>query len=74
MQNRSNRNLLFGGRAGDAPGVTTASVAEQEVMEAENQAGVDALRGSAGIMKDVSFRSSLAFPFGSQSAECKLLT
>ncbi len=56
MQNRSNRTLLFGGRAGvggDAAGGGSASAADIEEMEAENQGGVDALRGSAGLMKDV---------------------
>lgn len=58
MQNRSNRSLLFGTRADAvAPGGTTGapatSSAELDAMEADNQSGVDALRGSAGLMKDV---------------------
>lgn len=57
MQNRSNRNLLFGGRAdaaSTAAAPAPASSSELDAMEADNQGGVDALRGSAGMMKDVS--------------------
>lgn len=48
MQNRSNRNLLFGGRGGNA-----ASDAHGEGLEAENQRGVERLGGSAVAMKDI---------------------
>lgn len=65
MQNRTNRNLLFGGRAA-GPGGTGAAVgepvdaAESEALEADNQAGVDKLRGSAGTMKDIALQVDAA--------------
>jgi hypothetical protein len=48
MQSRSNRNLLFGGRAAQPTGDATT-----ELVEAENQRGVDRLGGSACSMKDI---------------------
>lgn len=48
MQNRSNRNLLFGGRTGPAGGD-----ASTEAFEADNQRGLERLGGSAGTMKDI---------------------
>lgn len=51
MQNRSNRNLLFGGRgAGAAP---ADGDLQSESLESENQRGVERLGGSAGAMKDI---------------------
>jgi uncharacterized membrane protein len=48
MQNRANRNLLFGGRGtGGVGDVVTES------LEADNQRGVERLGGSAGAMKDI---------------------
>lgn len=55
MQNRSNRNLLFGARAtagGELP-TTAAATAEANALEADNQRAVEQLRGSAGSMKDI---------------------
>lgn len=48
MQNRTNRNLLFGGRSGPAAGD-----AGTEAFEADNQRGIDRLGGSAGAIKDI---------------------
>lgn len=63
MMNRSNRSLLFGARAtagGDthpttgATGTTaTTTTQDAEALEADNQASLEHLRGSAGIIKDV---------------------
>jgi hypothetical protein len=48
VQNRTNRNLLFGGRAGNVGGDAHA-----EALEADNQRGVERLGGSAVAMKDI---------------------
>lgn len=48
MQNRTNRNLLFGNRTGGAPGDL-----QTEALESENQRGVERLGGSANAMKDI---------------------
>lgn len=58
MQNRSNRQLLFGGRSDAANGGTTVggsapSGMELDAMEADNQAAVEGLRAPAARMKDV---------------------
>lgn len=50
MQNRANRTLLFGARPNAG---ADASAGDLEALESDNQAGVDHLRGSAGLMKDV---------------------
>lgn len=52
MQNRTNRNLLFGARA-SAGSELPASAAEADALELDNQRAVDALRGSAGSIKDI---------------------
>lgn len=52
MQNRTNRNLLFGARA-SAGSELPASAQEADALELDNQRAVDALRGSAGSMKDI---------------------
>lgn len=55
MQNRSNRNLLFGGRGagGGAGGAGGAGDAQTESLESDNQRGVERLGGSAVAMKDI---------------------
>ncbi len=60
MQNRSNRSLLFGGRAdasnsGASVGAGAPTAMELDAMEADNQAGVEGLRAPAARMKDVRF-------------------
>lgn len=53
MQNRTNRNLLFGARA---PGAEIGSNGEGEALEADNQQSLEHLRGSAGTMKDIALQ------------------
>lgn len=52
MQNRGSRALLFGSRATSGPG-STDGAHDIEALEADNQLGVEGLRGSAGMMKDI---------------------
>ncbi|CDF40957.1 Bet1 [Chondrus crispus] len=54
MQNRTNRGLLFGARAtagGDLP--SAGASGESDALEQDNQRAIEALRGSAGSMKDI---------------------
>ena len=52
MANRT-RTLLFGGTGTKERAANGPSAAELESLEAGNQAGVDGLRGSANMMKEV---------------------
>lgn len=54
MQNRTNRNLLFGARA--TSGVDAAATADSEALENDNQQSIENLRGSAGTMKDIALQ------------------
>lgn len=50
MQNRSNRNLLFGSRSAAS---ASGGDVQTESLEADNQRGVDRIGGSASAMKDI---------------------
>lgn len=52
MQNRTNRGLLFGSRA-SAGADLPSSAPEADALEVDNQRAIEALRGSAGSMKDI---------------------
>lgn len=52
MQNRTNRNLLFGTRATSGPDAS-GMAAEADALELDNQRAVEQLRGSAGTIKDI---------------------
>lgn len=52
MQNRTNRNLLFGSRATSGAD-TGASTSETDGLEIDNQRAVEQLRGSAGTIKEL---------------------
>lgn len=54
MQNRSNRNLLFGARATAGP--DQAALSDAEALENDNQQSIENLRGSAGTMKDIALQ------------------
>lgn len=54
MQNRANRNLLFGSRAITGPEV--ASMGDTEALESDNQQSIEHLRGSAGTIKEIALQ------------------
>lgn len=52
MQNRTNRNLLFGSRATSAADAAVLGT-EADALEIDNQHAVEQLRGSAGAIKEL---------------------
>ena len=55
MQNRTNRNLLFGARASTGPADPNVTK-DGEAMESDNQTSIEHLRGSASTMKDIALQ------------------
>lgn len=56
MQNRTNRNLLFGGSRPSAGVAENAGNGDAQALETDNQQSLEHLRGSAGTMKDIALQ------------------